>query len=359
MLQTLVTFGAAGHVLLVGALGAALTTPPANPLPSDRARTIAVAARAHDEPQRRRDQGQDDHRGRWVVVEGDRMAQSFKVGEGGSLRISNLAGDVIISGGGGGEIRVEAIKHGKGRGDNDARQQLGNVDVQIQKVGSRVEIETTHQRNSRAWVDYTITVPSGTMVDAKTVSGDIRLTNVQGEVRAESVSGDVVATSLSRVASLKSVSGDIEATSVGSDTELAMSSVSGDVIAKGLKSRSANVVTVSGDVLLKGCACGHASAQAVSGSVEYSGKLEKSGRYEFKTHSGSVTLANAGDGFELEASTFSGNLHNELPLGTRSGESNMDRRRGPGRWIKAVLGNGGAYVEIKTFSGDIRLIKGQ
>ena len=44
---------------------------------------------------------------------------------------------------------------------------------------------------------------------------------------------------------------------------------------------------------------------------------------------------------------------------TRGGDANCERGRGPGRWVKAVSGNGGAYVEIKTFSGDIILSKGQ
>jgi DUF4097 and DUF4098 domain-containing protein YvlB len=159
------------------------------------------------------------------------------------------------------------------------------------------------------------------------------------------------------VALLKSVSGDIDASTIASETELAMSSISGDVIAQGLKSRSATVGSVSGDVILKACSCGQASAQTVSGDIEYAGKLEPNGRYEFKTHSGDITLANAGDGFEIDASTFSGTFHNDLPLTMRGGDSTGEHRRGPGRSFKGVVGNGGAFVEVKTFSGDIRLTK--
>jgi DUF4097 and DUF4098 domain-containing protein YvlB len=309
--------------------------------------------RAHD-VQSRRDRG-----GRGVVVDGERTSQTFKVGDAGSLHVNNLAGDIVVTGASGGEIRVDTLKHGRGASDSDARQQLANVDISVQKVGTRVEIETNHTRNSRAWVDYTISVPLGTTVELRSVSGDIRVSNVRGEVRAESVSGDVEATTLTRAASLKSVSGDVSATSVSSDTELSLSSVSGEVVAKSLKGRSTSVGTVSGDVTLQGCTCGQASVQSVSGSISYTGRLEKAGRYEFKTHSGDVLLASGGDGFDLDASTFSGSLRSEVPLITRGGDANFERGRGPGRWVKAVSGNGGAYVEIKTFSGDIVLTKAQ
>lgn len=347
-------------LLTTSALAALLATPAPSSAAGAAARTTVVVAssedgehrRAHDAEQRGRD-------GKWVVVDGEKTAETFKVGDAGSLHVNNLAGDITVSGTTGGEIQVEAIKHGRGVNENEARQQLGSIDVSIQKVGARVEIETNHARNSRGWVDYTISVPVGTTVELKSVSGDIRVSNVRGEVRAESVSGSIQGSSLTRVASLKSVSGDVEATTIASDGEMALSSVSGDIVAKGLKGRSAQVGTVSGDVTLKMCVCGQASVQSVSGNMEYIGKLEKGGRYEFKTHSGDVSLVTAGEGFDLDASTFSGSLRSDLPLVTRGGDANFERGRGPGRWVKAVVGDGGAYVEIKTFSGDIVLSKSQ
>jgi DUF4097 and DUF4098 domain-containing protein YvlB len=336
----------------------------------DRERKQEQAERAREQAERERERKQEQaerqrehaarHRdGRWVVVEGERTSQTFKVGETGSLRVDNLAGDITVTGTTGGDIQVETVKYARGATDSEARQRFRDVDVSYQKVGGRVEIETSHRPNARAWVAYTIAVPAGTAVDLKSVSGDVRVSNVRGEVRAESVSGDIEAMSLPKVASLKSISGDVAATSVGSDTELALSSVSGDVVAKALKARSATVGTVSGSAQLKGCACAQASVQSVSGGVEYTGRLEKTGRYEFKTHSGDVLVASGGEGFNLDASTFSGSLRSDVPLVTRGGDANFERGRGPGRWVKAVSGSGGAYVEIKTFSGDIILTRAQ
>jgi hypothetical protein len=324
----------------------------------ERQRDAQERAREREREARERSHERKGRDGKWVVVDGERTVQTFRVGDAGSLHVNNLAGDIRVNGSAGSEIQVETIKHARGSNESEARQQLAYVDSSYQKVGNRVEIETTHRRNSRAWVDYTINVPTGTSVELRTVSGDIRVSNVKGEVRAETVSGDLAATALARAVSLKSVSGDVEATSLTADGELTLSSVSGDVVAKGVKGRSAAVGTVSGDVALASCTFGHASVESVSGSIAYGGRLERSGRYELKTHSGAITLASS-EGFELDASTFSGSLRSDVPLVTRGGDANFERDRGPGRWVKAVASGGGAFVEIKTFSGDIVLTKAQ
>ena len=55
--------------------------------------------------------------------------------------------------------------------------------------------------------------------------------------------------------------------------------------------------------------------QAVSGDVQFSGDLEPNGRYELTSHSGSVRIAVGGKtGFELEATSFSGGIRSDLPL---------------------------------------------
>jgi DUF4097 and DUF4098 domain-containing protein YvlB len=309
------------------------------------------------ERERREAQARGRH-GKWVVVDGERTVQTFRVGNTGSLHVNNLAGDIRVTGGSGGEIHVETVKHARGANEHDARQQLANVESSYQKVGNRLEIETSHMRSGRAWVDYTISVPAGTTVELRSVSGDIRVNNVKGEVRAETVSGDLAAAGLARAVALKSVSGDVEATTISSDAELTLSSVSGDVVARDVKGRSAAVGTVSGDVALAACSFSQAKVESVNGSIVYSGRLERSGRYEIKTHSGDITLG-SNEGFELDASTFSGSLRSDVPLVTRGGDANFDRGRGPGRWVKAVASGGGALVEIKTFSGDIVLTKAQ
>ena len=66
--------------------------------------------------------------------------------------------------------------------------------------------------------------------------------------------------------------------------------------------------------------CERVDAQSISGIVTFSGPLARNGRYALKSHSGEVTVAiTGGTGFELEASSFSGQVRSDVPITTRGG----------------------------------------
>ena len=48
--------------------------------------------------------------------------------------------------------------------------------------------------NDRISVDYTITVPASAGVEVHSISGDVKVTHVQGAVRGETISGDLTMT---------------------------------------------------------------------------------------------------------------------------------------------------------------------
>lgn len=292
---------------------------------------------------------QDRKRGDQQTVEAPVQVRSFKVGASGSLKLSNVAGDVKVTGGAGSEIKVEARVHGRGKTDAEARAQFDSVKVDMRQNGNHVDVETTHERHSRAWVDYTVVVPTGASVEVRSVSGDVTVSDIGGSSRAETVSGDVTANGLAQVAALRSVSGDVRATGLSSDGAVSFNSVSGDVTITRLKAKTATFETVSGDARVDGCECGGAQSSSVSGDVTYTGTLAKGGRYAFNSHSGDIVLVTP-SGFELNAATFSGDLRVE----GLSGEGDTDRR-GPGRTRRGTVGGGGAVVEAKTFSGDLRV----
>jgi len=179
------------------------------------------------------------------------------------------------------------------------------------------------------------------------VSGDVMVSEIGGSARAETVSGDVTATGLAQVAALRSVSGDVRATGLSSSGAVTFNSVSGDVTVKTLKAGSATFETVSGDAHVDGCECGGVQSSSVSGDVAYTGTLAKGGRYVFNSHSGDIVLITP-SGFELNAATFSGDIR----VDGLTGQGETDR---PGRTRRGTVGGGGAVVEAKTFSGDLRI----
>ena len=83
-----------------------------------------------------------------------------------------------------------------------------------------------------------VTVPASTSVGSSRSQGDIRVTDVQGSVRAESISGNVTTSGTPRLESARSISGDVDLAGSGDegvhDGEAASA---GGVRAKGFKAR--------------------------------------------------------------------------------------------------------------------------
>jgi DUF4097 and DUF4098 domain-containing protein YvlB len=287
----------------------------------------------------------------------DRFSRRVRIGRDGRFAISNISGDITITGGSGDEVSIEAVK--RTRGD---RGELERVRIDVDERPGRVEVRTDYDRNwnnrsGDVSVDYTVTVPSSAAVDAKSVSGTVKVSTVQGAVRAESVSGDVITSSTPRLELAKTVSGDVSLGGVTTDGDLSATSVSGSVSARGLKARGLELGSVSGSLTIADAACDRLDGKTVSGNIEYAGSLAKAGRYTINSHSGTIRLTLAGNtGFELTANTFSGNIRSDLPM-TIGGPSRGSRRFGPGRDIRGTFGDGSATLAIRTFSGDIVIIK--
>ena len=87
--------------------------------------------------------------------------------------------------------------------------------------------------------------------------------------------------------------------------------------------------------------------------VAFSGPLAKGGRYALKSHSGEVTVAIAGGiGFEVDASSFSGQVRSDLPITTHG--TDTGRRQ---RTLSGSYGDGSAILDLTTFSGNVVITK--
>lgn len=297
----------------------------------------------------------------------DRVQQTFKVGADGALDLAGISGDVRVTGGSGNEIRVEATKRVRHRNAEQAKRLLADLRVEMNNVNGRVEVRTVYprrgaygERGISARVDYVITVPAGIMVAVKSISGDVLVSGVRGEVRAETVSGDVGVDSTPNLAVAKTVSGDVTARDIGGPGTLVLSTVSGSVIASGLKVRALEAGSVSGDVRLSGMQVERVEAKSVSGNIEFDAPLARAGRYQFTSHSGNVRIViSGGTGFELDADTFSGSVRSDVPVTLRSvGRDDRDRRRSTSnRAIRGSYGDGSAILSVRSHSGSVVITK--
>jgi DUF4097 and DUF4098 domain-containing protein YvlB len=287
------------------------------------------------------------------------VTRTFKVGPNGSLDIFNLAGPIVVSGIGGDEIVLTAIKRVRGA-SGDTKAQLDAIVIDAQETAGRVEVRTIARRTKQlsTWVDYNVQVPFGTAVSARSLAGDLKVTKIRGEVQLESANGTVEAIGTPKLTRVKTLSGDILIADGGSTEGMAASTVSGRLVLKGVKTRTLEVATISGDLVLVNIACDRAQVRSVSGTMEFGGQLVKNGRYEFTSHAGDVRLTLAGtQGFELAAKTFSGVVHSDLPLTLGPTDRNLPPGAPERRDVRGTFGDGSALVIVKTFSGSVALAR--
>jgi len=314
----------------------------------------AQAQAQRDAERRRRDEAR---RGPEVT---ENFSRTVRLGRDGTFSLDNVAGDIEVTGGNSNDVRIDAVKRARHPDASEAKAILQDMNIDISERGGNVDVRTDYPRyrNRRGWygsVDYTVSVPRDARVTLKSVSGEVKVTNVNGDLRAESVSGDVVLSNVRRVRFAKSVSGDVDIADATSD-DVTAESVSGEVIIRAVKTRVLNLQSVSGDVRLTDVDAERAESRSVSGDVEFSGRLAANGRYEFHSHSGSVRVTpSSAQGFDVEATTFSGNVRSDYPMTIQGPIRGF--RPPENRTVRGSVGGGGAMLILQSFSGNITIVR--
>ena len=251
------------------------------------------------------------------------------------VRVQNVSGEIAIRVGESGQVRVVAHKRVKGGSADRAKRLLENVEVRIEQKGNDIFVEPHLYEQERTWldlfrgkrfrVDFEITVPRETAINAQTVSGDLDLNGTRGPARVESVSGDVNIADVQGPMRLKSVSGDVQCTDYVGAIE--GSSVSGDVDIRG-RVRACELHTVSGDI-------------SVDLDPEAGGR-----ECRLKTISGDVEVGLLSSSCVCDYHTASGDLECDEPARIIR-EGRKDRT--------IIIGDGRSHVSVKTVSGDLTI----
>jgi DUF4097 and DUF4098 domain-containing protein YvlB len=290
----------------------------------------------------------------------EQVSKTLRLGRNGTFDLQNVSGDIVVTGGGGNDVRIEATKRVRHPNESDARALLQAIEVRIEERNGDVEVRTDYpRRNWSGGVDYMVTLPREANVILRSISGDIRVSNVNGDLRAETTSGDLTATSVRRIRQAKTISGDVEITDSDGE-DVSGETISGSVRARGLKARSVDLRSVSGDLHMMDVESDRSFVRSVSGDIEFSGRLARTGRYELQTHSGDIRVTPQGaSGFSIDASTFSGDLRSDYPLTLQGNSPNnsFNNRGRNGRSLRATFGDGGAALRLQSFSGGITVIK--
>ncbi|HUF47166.1 MAG TPA: DUF4097 family beta strand repeat-containing protein, partial [Vicinamibacterales bacterium] len=235
--------------------------------------------------------------------------------------------------------------------DADARQGLAGVTVHLAERGRRVTVEATHERVRNppyaVTVSYAVTAPAATSVTIQSLTGHVEASGITGELSVDTTTGDVEIRDAPRLSRARTVTGSIDLTNVAHDSALEAGTIAGPVTATGIRTRRLRLDTVTGGITARDATADRVEIFTTQGSLTYDGAVAADGRYEMRTHSGSIRfIARSGSGFELRAQTFSGQIETARELGLTL----VSRSR---RELVGSVGDGRAVVLLTTFSGQV------
>lgn len=232
------------------------------------------------------------------------------------------------------------------------------------KVPRYTEIESVDSRDGDVEVkdiDASVVINSGSgQVTVNRVaslkigsrSGNLNIRDVKGDLLVRSASGDATVDSVGGMADVAATNGSLQVRNVAGDVRA--NSATGNVDIHCAKGRT-EVSSASGSITLVGVE-GDAEATTVSGEVVFKGMIRSNGRYSFKSVSGEVEMLVQPDppGFTATLVTYSGEVETEFQL-----KVDTPLQRGPiNRRIVGRYGEGQAQIKLDSFSGGVRLAKG-
>lgn len=253
----------------------------------------------------------------------------------GGVEIRLHSGEVIVTGWARSEVRVRGTSE-RGR-------------LSVEGSTSHIEIDAQRTRGRLGDTRVEVNVPEGTRLTVSGNSTDVTVRGVKGEVDVETANGDVVIDNAASRVSFEVMSGDVQISRMQGNLrgeamsgEIDVTDVTGEV----------EVETVSGDLTLRNVRSRYVRAETVSGSVEFDGRTESGGRYDFASHSGDVhLLLPATLGATISVETFSGTIDSDFPITLNPGQRH-------GKQFEFQVGDGGARIGASSFSGGIYIQRG-
>ncbi len=269
--------------------------------------------------------------------EGSRIDTTLTLAANGTVDLSLLAGEIVVTGGSGRQVRIVA---------ESERGQL-----RLEQSSNRISLRTERNRGRGGDTEYRVTVPTGTRVIMASSSGDLTARGTKGEVEATSMSGEISITDATGDVQAEALSGSVEISKVNGS--VSVQAVSGDITVREV-SGAVEVESVSGELVLENITSKSVRGVTVSGEIDFDGSIASDGRYELNSHSGDVR-ASLPDNVNalVSVSTFSGEIDSDFPLTLEPGEGRRQHQQ-----FEFRIGSGGARIQLESFSGDIYLDRG-
>jgi DUF4097 and DUF4098 domain-containing protein YvlB len=217
------------------------------------------------------------------------------------------------------------------------------VEVDQTQSGNRIQLRTHLQQPrmtaDQARVQYDISVPSDMSVNVRSANGPISVERMRGDITAE---GDTANIDIHDVSN-----GHVHVRSMGGTVKLA-----------NISNGHIEVTSVSGPVDMNNVTGPRLEVNTTSGKISYTGNFGSNGDYSFTNHNGDIDVfvpANAS--VDLSARSLKGSVENDLQVAPMVHAPGFASQSDATRALSGTVNSGGSSVQIRSFSGKIRVKK--
>jgi DUF4097 and DUF4098 domain-containing protein YvlB len=280
------------------------------------------------------------------LAHAEKYEQRLPANTHGMVEISNVAGRIDVQGWDNPEVEVRG----------DLGEGVEKVDFNTEHGHTIIKVRVPNHSFSSASADLRVRIPRASELDISSVSSEVVVGAVEGDMMVKTVSGNVGTDVFGRHTEIKTVSGDValrgKAKEGASSAEIHVTTISGNIHVD-RAGGDLEATTVSGDMTLRMEPSHSIRLRSTSGDIGFEGKLTKGANIDAETVSGDLSVrASPESGLEYQVNTFSGDITNCMGI-----DSERVSKYGPGRRLNGSRGNGDdeARVRLKTMSGDVEL----
>ncbi len=251
----------------------------------------------------------------------------YNVGNGATLNVVNEFGTVTVRPSSSRQVVIGATAH-SGKVEIDSSQTFNRIEARSHVLGNPSEDEAT--------VDYDIQVPPDVLLTVHNAGGPIRVDKVRGDMTLE---------------------GDTSPITVqdSSNAHMHIRTVAGPVTLSNISNGHVEVTSVSGDVLMTSVSGPKVAVNTTKGNILYTGDVAGGGNYSFNTHSGDIDVAlPPSASVDLSARSVTGSVQQDFPLRQKT---HLAFQPNPGRAFAGTSNKGASSVQLRSFSGKIRVKK--
>lgn len=259
----------------------------------------------------------------------------------GDVEIAIVSGSLTLTGWDRNEIRVVGTL-----GDD-----VEEFEFEVDGGDTEIRVKLPNNRRNRdGHARLEISLPSGSSIEAKTISAPIAVRGVYGRsIELKAISGKILVEDCRGEVQADVVSGTIDI--AGDHESVEAESVSGSITIDGVTTE-VDAQTVSGAITVTAGALRECALEALSGRIRYEGGLAPDGELDIEAFSGAVDVTFSEEVFgDYEIETFNGRIENAF-----GPEPQRKSRFGPGYEVRFTHGSGGkAQVRINSFNGRVEL----